>query len=171
MHRNLLELFDKIEQNNDALLQYKDKPIIIELDKNQDLEDYYSSVIMGVLINVESPVIYLKSPFYLNESETDWESGCFDDFIKLDPEKENFAGAANPVLEFERIKDIFAPKENATPEQVRDMWLDPQYFDSEDRKTEKTWMSKNPHRYNRMTSPESVESMKRLAEAMGDDDG
>ena len=170
MHRNLLKLFDKIEKNTDALLPYKDKPIIIELDTNQDIEDYVWSVFMGVLIDVDTPVIYLKSPFYLKDDETDWYEGCFDDFIKLDIDREDINATPEPVLEFERIKGIFAPKENATPEQVRDMWLDPQYFDSEDRRNEQTRMSKNPHRYSRMTSPESFESMKRLAEAMGDND-
>jgi len=170
MKRNISKLFDKIEKNREALIIYKDKPILIELDKNENREDLQYSTVMGVLIDVESPVIYLKHPHYLHEDETTWEEGCFDDFIKLDPDKEDHHVEPNPVLEFERIHSIFAPKENATPEQVRDMWLDPQYFDSEDRRTEQTWMSKNPHRYNRMTSPESVESMKRLAEAMGDDD-
>ena len=170
MKRSLLKLFDKIEKNRDALIVYKDKPIIIELDKNQDIDDYETSVFMGVLIDVESPVIYLKSSFYLDDDETNWKQGCFDDFIKLDTDREDFAADPNPVLEFERILGIFAPKENATPEQIRDMWLDPQYFESEDWRTKATWKSKNPHRFNRVTSPESVESMKRLAKELNDSD-
>ena len=168
MKRNLLELFNKIEKNRDALIVYKDKPIIIELDKNQNIDDYISSIFMGVLIDVETLVIYLKSPFYLDDDETNWKEGCFDDFIKLDTDREDFAAKPEPVLEFERILGIFAPKEDATPEQVRDMWLDPQYFESEDERTKATWKSKNPHRFNRMTSPESVESMKRLQKQMDD---
>jgi hypothetical protein len=153
MNRNILKLFDIVEKNRDALIVHKDKPIVIVLDKNQDLEDYYSSVFMGVLIDVEAPVIYLKSPFYLNDDETDWYKGNFDDFIKLDPDREDHNATPEPVLEFERIHSIYAPKDDATPEQVRDMWLDPQY-----KKVE------NPHRASRMMSPEYVESIKKLEE-------
>jgi len=153
MNRNILKLFDIVEKNKDALIVHKDKPIVIVLDKNQDIEDYFTSVITGVLIDVETPVIYLKSPFYVKEVETDWFEVNFDDFIKLDIDREDINATPDPVLEFERIHSIYAPKDNATPEQVRDMWLDPQY-----KKVE------NPHRASRMSSPEYVESIRRLEE-------
>ena len=69
MDRNILELFDKIEKNKEEIIAYRDKPILVELDKNQNREDLQYSAIMGILIDVEPPIIYLKQSHYLDENE------------------------------------------------------------------------------------------------------
>ena len=126
MSKNLSEVFFSIKKSQHLLNSFLEKPIVIVLNQCSKIEEFDAPIYAGILEYVEENCIYLKNPYEFDDEQ--WVCGCPDQFIKLDPVREDQNIKVFPKLSFELIDSIYSPKVKLRLEQVCDIWSDPRDF-------------------------------------------
>ena len=125
MTRNVSSAFSAVKIETDVIRKYLGMPIILQLSEDMELE-YGGHTFSGILTDVEDNQIYMENTSLLDDENSKWiELG--DDFIKLDPSREDPTGfAESEKLRLENIQFLYVAKGMIVLEQVQDMFASPE---------------------------------------------